>query len=175
MWNKLKENSVKDFKFIIEDDLLIEASKQTKTFLKPTDNSTSTETHNQPNTSCHNIRSPKIPQSTRLQLETESILGKRFQWKYDHPETTRPIEIVFKIESTEKYEPERLTSKYFLLTFSHFNEGSWKINEIKALEWMDAKIKSKEVNISNGDRPKIAKISDYWNKEQTTETVNLLK
>ena len=40
---------------------------------------------------------------------------------------------------------------------------------------MDAKIKTKEVDISNDDRPKIAKIGDYWNKEKTTEIVKLLK
>ena len=40
---------------------------------------------------------------------------------------------------------------------------------------MDAKVKTKEVDISNDDRPKMARIGDYWNEEQTTEIVNLLK
>ena len=40
---------------------------------------------------------------------------------------------------------------------------------------MDAKVKMKEVNISNDDRPKIVKIGDYQNEEQMVEIVNLLK
>ena len=40
---------------------------------------------------------------------------------------------------------------------------------------MDTKIKTKEVDISNDDRAKLAKIGDYWNEEQTKEIVNLLK
>ena len=40
---------------------------------------------------------------------------------------------------------------------------------------MDAKIKTKEFDISNDDRPKMAKIGNYWSEEQMTEIVNLLK
>ena len=40
---------------------------------------------------------------------------------------------------------------------------------------MDVKVKTKEVNILNDDRPKMAWIGDYWDDEQTTEIVNLLK
>ena len=50
-----------------------------------------------------------------------------------------------------------------------------RINEAKAPEWLDAKFKTKEFDISNDDRPKMAKIGDYWREEQTTEIVNLLK
>ena len=35
--------------------------------------------------------------------------------------------------------------------------------------------KTKEVDISNDDRPKLEKIGDYWNEQQTTEIVNLLR
>ena len=37
-WNELKENFLKDFKFSPQDELLVEASKQIKTFLQPTKN-----------------------------------------------------------------------------------------------------------------------------------------
>ena len=60
-------------------------------------------------------------------------------------------------------------------TFSKFKEDSRHINESKAPEWMDEKFKLNEVNISNYDRPKIAKIGDNWNEEKTTKIVNLLK
>ena len=33
---------------------------------------------------------------------------------------------------------------------------------------MDAKVKTKEIDISNDDRTKVAKIGDYWNQEQKT-------
>ena len=68
-----------------------------------------------------------------------------------------------------------MTAADFPATFSQFKEGIRSINEAKAPEWLDAKVKTKEVNISNDDRPKLAKIGDYWNEQQTTEIVNLLK
>ena len=68
-----------------------------------------------------------------------------------------------------------MTATEFLATFSQFKEGSRPINEAKAPEWLDAKLKIREVDISNDDRPKMAKIGDYSNEEHTTEVVNLLK
>ena len=68
-----------------------------------------------------------------------------------------------------------MTAADFLATFSQFKEGSRPINETKAPEWLDAKVKTKEVDISTDDRSKIEKIEDYWSEEQTTEIVNLLK
>ena len=68
-----------------------------------------------------------------------------------------------------------MTAANFPATFSQFREGSRQINEAKAQEWLDAKVKIREFDISNDDRPKMAKIGDYWNEEQTTEVVNLLK
>ena len=40
---------------------------------------------------------------------------------------------------------------------------------------MDEKVKTKEIDISNDNRPKMVRIGDYQNDEQTTEIVNLLK
>ena len=68
-----------------------------------------------------------------------------------------------------------MTAADFPATFSQFQEGSRPINEAKAPEWLDAKVKTKEVDISNDDRPKLAKIGDYWNEQQTAEIVNLLR
>ena len=87
----------------------------------------------------------------------------------------KPIRTILKIESTDKEDIDRMTTIYFLESFSQFKEGSQQINESKAPEWMDAKVKTKEINISNDDRLKMARIFDYWNEEQTTEMVNLLK
>ena len=49
-----------------------------------------------------------------------------------------------------------MTTKYFPTSFSQFKEGGREINESKVLEWMDAKVKTKEVDNSNNDRPKMA-------------------
>ena len=80
---------------------------------------------------------------------------------------------MLKVETVE--DTDRMTVVDFLATFSQFNEGIQLINEAKALEWLDDKIKTKEFVISNDDRPKMEKIGDYWNEKQTTKIVNLLK
>ena len=54
-----------------------------------------------------------------------------------------------------------MTAADFPTTFSQLKEGSPLINEDKAPEWLDAKVKTKEVDISNNDRPKLTKIGDY--------------
>ena len=48
-------------------------------------------------------------------------------------------------------------------------------HKIKVPEWMDAKVKTKEIDISNDNRPKMVRIGDYWSEEQTTKIVDLLK
>ena len=40
---------------------------------------------------------------------------------------------------------------------------------------MDAKVKTKEIEISNDNRQKMARIGDYWSEEQTIEIVDLLR
>ena len=44
-----------------------------------------------------------------------------------------------------------MTAADFPATFSQFKEGSRPINETKAPEWLDAKVKTKEFDISNDD------------------------
>ena len=82
---------------------------------------------------------------------------------------------MLKVDTTDKEDTDRMTASNFPVTFSQFKEGSWPINEAKAPEWLDAKIKTKEFDISNDDRPKMEKNGEYWNEEQMTEIVNLLK
>ena len=40
---------------------------------------------------------------------------------------------------------------------------------------METKVKMKEVDISNDDRPKMERVGNYWNEELTAKIVNLLK
>ena len=83
--------------------------------------------------------------------------------------------MIFKIESSDKNDTDRMTTAEFKATFSEFKEGSRQINESKAPEMMDAKVKTKEIDISNDNRPKMEKNGDYWSEEQTTEIFDLLK
>ena len=87
----------------------------------------------------------------------------------------KPVKKIFKVESTNIEDTNRMTAVDFSASFPYFKEGSRQINENKAPKWMDAKVKTKEVDISNDDRPKMTRIGDYWNNEQTAEIVNLLK
>jgi hypothetical protein len=40
---------------------------------------------------------------------------------------------------------------------------------------MNVEIKTKEFNISNDDRPKMARVGDYWSEKKTTDIVDLLR
>ena len=101
--------------------------------------------------------------------------GKSFRWKSNHVETTKPICTILKVETADKHDTDIITVAEFLATFSQFKERIRPINEAKAPEWLDAKVKTREFDISNDDRPKMAKIGDNWSEEQTTEIMNLLK
>ena len=68
---------------------------------------------------------------------------------------------MLKVETTDKEDIDRMTATDFPATFSQFKEGSRPINEAKAPEWLDAKFKTKEFDISSDDRPKMEKIGDY--------------
>ena len=100
---------------------------------------------------CNNIQTGKIPQSTRLQLENENTEGKSFRWKSNHVETTKPIRTVLKVETTDKKDTDRMTAADFPTKFSQFKEGIRPINEAKAPECLDAKVKTREFDISNDD------------------------
>ena len=67
-------------------------------------------------------------------MENENPEGKRFRWKSNHAETTKPIRIVLKVETANKEDTDRMTATNFLATFSQFKEGSQPINESKSLE-----------------------------------------
>ena len=110
---------------------------------------------------CNNIQTKTKPQSTRLHLENENTKEKSFRWKSNHVKTTKPICTVLKVETTDKQDTDRMSAADFPATFSQFKEGIRPINEVEAPEWLDAKVKTREVDISNDDRPKLAKIGDY--------------
>ena len=141
LWRELKENFIKDFNFEPQNENLVETAKQIKEFVQPIENKTLRD--NRPTINCNNIQTGTILQSKILQMENENPEGKSFRWKPNHDETTKPICTVLKFETTDKEDTDRMMAAYFPATFSQFKEGSRPINESKALEWLDAKVKTK--------------------------------
>ena len=57
-------------------------------------------------------------------MENENLEGKSFRWKSNHAETTKLIHTVFKFETKDKEEIDRMTIADFPATFSQFKKGS---------------------------------------------------
>ena len=51
-------------------------------------------------------------------IENENTEGKRFRWKSNHVETTKPIHSILKVTTTEKQDIDRMTAANFPATFS---------------------------------------------------------
>ena len=105
LWHELRENFIKDFNFIPQNEKLVETTKQIKEFIQPTENKPLTD--NQQTRKCNNIQTRSKPQSTILQLENKNTEGKSFRWKSNHVETTKPICIILKVETTDKQDTDR--------------------------------------------------------------------
>ena len=75
----------------------------------------------------------------------------------------------------EKNPNPEIMEEDFPIAFTKIKEGEQKLEETQPPDWMNAEIKTREVEISNDDRPKIAKIRDYWSEEQFVDITNLLK
>ena len=56
---------------------------------------------------------------------------------------TKPIRTILKVGTTDKDDTDRMTVADFPATLSQFKEGIRPINESKAPEWLDAKVKTK--------------------------------
>ena len=70
-WNELRENFIKDFNFIPQNEKLVEFSKQIKAFIESIGNNTLTQNYDRLTITCNNIQTKTIPQSIRLQMENE--------------------------------------------------------------------------------------------------------
>ena len=54
-WHELRENSIKYFNFIPQNEKLVETTKQIKAFIEPTGNNTLTQNYGRPKITCNNI------------------------------------------------------------------------------------------------------------------------
>ena len=70
LWHELKDNFIKDFNFVPQNENLVETTKQIKAFVQATENKTLKD--NRPTINCNNIQTRTIPPSTRLQMENEN-------------------------------------------------------------------------------------------------------
>ena len=70
------------------------------------------------------------------------------------------------MSTIENIEEEKLGEQDFPPQYSKIKEGKRDLDETKAPEWKDAKIKTKEINIAKEGDPKMAKIGDYWSEQQ---------
>ena len=68
-WQELRENFLKDFSFIPQNEKLLETAKQIKTFIEPIGNNTLIQNYDRLTIPCNNIQTKIITQSTRLQKE----------------------------------------------------------------------------------------------------------
>ena len=60
--HELRENFIKDFSFIPQNEKLVETTKQIKAFIEPTENNTLTQNYDRPTITCNNIQTKTIPQ-----------------------------------------------------------------------------------------------------------------
>ena len=116
LWHELRENFIKDFNFIPQNENLVETAKQIKQFIQPTENQP-LQDHWQIR-DCNNIKTWSRPQSTHLQLENENTEGKIFRWKYNHVKTTKPIRTILKVTTTDRQDNDRMIASNFPTTFS---------------------------------------------------------
>ena len=135
---------------------------------------------NIPTKECRHTSTDEIQHSTRLQLETNYFPRKSFQLKKNQPLGNIKVKTLYKIETKEistieNIEEEKPGEQDFPPQYFEIKEGKRDLDKTKAPEWMDAKIKTKEMNIAKEGDPKMARIGDYWSQQQTLEIVDLLK
>ena len=105
-WHELRENFIKDFSFIPQNEKLVETAKQIKAFIEPIGNNTLTQNYDRSTITCHNIQTKTIPQLKRLQMENGNLEGKIFRWKSYHSETTKPIRTLLKVDTVDKVDTD---------------------------------------------------------------------
>ena len=119
---KLKDNFIKDFSFSPAEECIKEAMEQINKFIDPKTNVRSTKDHRS-NLICNNIPTNTIQMSTRLYLENDKTIGKRFRWRVDHPSTRKPMKSIMKVNIEQKIEPEIFTDQDFPPSFTEFKDG----------------------------------------------------
>ena len=98
-WQTLRENFIKDFSFIPDNEKLKPVAKQLQQFIG--ENSSKEMVENNPTKECRHTSTDEIQHLTRLQLETDYFPGKSFQLKKNHPLANIKVKTLYKIETKE--------------------------------------------------------------------------
>ena len=61
LWHRLRENFIKYFSFIPQNENLVKTAKQIKEFIEPTRNKTLTQNHEQSTINCNKIETKTTP------------------------------------------------------------------------------------------------------------------
>jgi hypothetical protein len=93
-----------------------------------------------------------------IEMEKTSCHSQRFRWKCDHPVMQNYIKSTLKLTKEEK---DDLEQPKFLERFSKVKGWKRHLNEEKSPKWMNVEIKKKQFDISNDDRPKMARVGNY--------------
>jgi hypothetical protein len=142
-WSDIKEIFIKDLEFIPEEEHLRETTQQIKIFLEKLTlaiqkEKGKMEVDKGSTSSCHLV---SITQ--RIDMENTTCPGQIFRRKSNHPTMKNHVNSILKISTEEKEKIEQ--PEYYR-----------HLEEAKPLEWMNVEVKTKEFNISNVDRPKMA-------------------
>ena len=81
-----------------------------------------------------------------LEIENDELLGKRFQWKPNHPLVEWKVKTTMRVTTKQKepiQEEEEEGKMDFLASYIEVKEETRQINEEKDPEWMDAQIETK--------------------------------
>ena len=161
-WKTLKQNFIKYFLFLPDNENLQPTAKQIQQFLET--NTSNKIVENKPTKECRQVSVEELQHSIRMQLESDHFPGKRFKLKRNHHLGKTEIKILYKISTKQKLDQdntqeENLGEQDFPTQYSEI-KGKREINESKAPQWMDASIKIKEVNIAKEGQPKMARIGD---------------
>lgn len=171
-WSQVRQNFISDFQFRPSYENLKEAIEEVKEFItKLKDTSRIESVCRFVSKASEEIYRP----STHLALNNDNIVGKSFRLDRNHPVTTQPIRTLLAIAKEDEPQAEEVKEEGFPKSFTEIREGERYLEEKPPPECLDAEIKYKEVDISNDDRPKIAKIGDYWSQEQVAEVLGLLR
>lgn len=179
--SQLRKFLLKVFSFDEQQEQLKEASKIIKDFIQnQLPKQEEPEIVDQkPTTSCnHVVIDQKLQLASRIQLENDYMPGKSLCWNPDHTLIDCQVKILLRV-TTEHIKPSQLEEeerhKDFKFSYTKLKEDNKQVKEEKSLEWMEAEIKTKEVDISIDSIPKLAEIGDYWTEEKTAEIINILK
>ena len=115
-WQTLRENFIKDFSFIPDNEKWKPAAKQLQHFIR--ENSSKRLVRNIPTKECWHTSTDEIQHSTILQLETDYFPRKIFQLKKNHPLANIKVKTFYKIETEkistiENIEEEKLGEQDF--------------------------------------------------------------